>query len=92
MGMQKFIDRGDDGCFIATAAFGSYLEPHVEVLRDFRDDYLLTNRIGTVFVRLYYKTSPPIADCISKYEGLRLVVRLLLTPLVYVVRISHDSY
>ncbi|MEA1876775.1 MAG: LpqB family beta-propeller domain-containing protein, partial [Bacteroidota bacterium] len=56
------------GCFIATAAFGSYLEPHVKVLTNFRDHYLLTNPLGIHLVRFYYYVSPPIADYISKHE------------------------
>ena len=34
---------GIEGCFLATAAYGSYLDPHVEALRYFRDHYLVTN-------------------------------------------------
>ncbi len=73
---------GGGGCFIATAAYGSYLDPHVMVLREFRDKYLLTNTIGRIFVKLYYKTSPPIAEFISKHEMLRTIIRILLTPAV----------
>jgi hypothetical protein len=79
------------GCFIASAAFGSYLEPHVEVLRDFRDRYLLTNGPGTAFVKFYYRTSPPIADYISRHDGLKIVMRLLLTPVVYGVKYPGAS-
>ena len=78
-------DGGDDGgggCFIATAAFGSLLEPHVKVLRQFRDAFLLTNSPGRLFVELYYRYSPPIADIIARHNGLRQIVRTTLYPLV----------
>ena len=73
---------GGGGCFIATAAFGSLIEPHVKLLRQFRDRFLLTNAPGTIFVRLYYKYSPPIADVIAAHSGLRLIVRWSLLPLI----------
>jgi hypothetical protein len=39
-------DSGGGGCFIATAAFGSPMENHVMILRQFRDKFLLPNKIG----------------------------------------------
>ncbi len=76
---------GKGGCFIATAAYGSYLHPQVQVLRNFRDNYLLTNNPGRALVALYYHYSPPIADFIAQHDNIRLVVRLLLTPIVLMV-------
>ncbi len=73
---------GGGGCFIATAAFGSLMEPHVKILRDFRDRYLITNRIGDAFVQTYYRHSPPIADFIAEHDALRAMVRWSLLPLV----------
>lgn len=73
---------GGGGCFIATAAYGSSMEPHVMVLREFRDKLLLPNRAGRAFVRAYYKHSPPPADFIAARSWLRATVRILLLPVV----------
>jgi subtilisin family serine protease len=73
---------GGGGCFIATAAYGSLMEPHVKILRDFRDRFLLGNTLGDSFIRLYYTYSPPIADFIAEHDNLRAIVKASLLPFV----------
>lgn len=79
-------DGGGGICFIATAAYGSYLDPNVQVLRDFRDRYLITNPFGKAFVMFYYKVSPHFADYIREHETLRSITRFTLTPIVYGIK------
>ena len=79
---------GGVGCFIATAAYGSYLDPHVVVLRNFRDRYLQTNKPGQYFVRWYYNNSPPVAELIRENETLRIITRVLLTPVILAIQYS----
>ncbi len=83
---------GGGSCFIATAAFGSYLHPHVQSLRNFRDDYLLTNAPGRTFVRLYYAYSPALADVIAEHASLRAATRVVLTPVIFAVEYSGQSF
>jgi YD repeat-containing protein len=79
----------DKICFIATAAYGSYFEPEVIILRQFRDNYLLTNDAGKYFVDLYYRYSPPFADYIREREGIKSAVRVSLSPLVYSIKYPY---
>lgn len=79
---------GGGGCFIATAGHGSLMEPHVKILRDFRDRFLLANAFGRGFVRLYYTYSPPLADFIAKHDCLRAIVRMGLLPIVGLSRVA----
>lgn len=77
-------DRGH--CFIATAAYGSYLHPHVRALREFRDRWLMTSAGGRKLVGLYYRYSPLLAEIIARHDALRLMTRWILTPVVLSVR------
>jgi hypothetical protein len=80
--LWQFTTRASSGCFIATAAYGTPMAKEIQVLRKFRDEYLLTNPLGQVFVNLYYKLSPPIADFITDHPSLKPIVRAGLVPVV----------
>ncbi len=84
--VHLFGDGGNKtGCFIATAAYDSYLDSHLITLRHFRDNVLLSFSGGRKFVSLYYTYSPPIATYIRKHAVLRLVIRTTLAPVVFVL-------
>lgn len=85
-GMGEEKTESSTYCFIATAAYGSYLEPEVVTLRNFRDKYLLNSSIGSKLVDAYYHYSPPVARIIEANEDLRLILRLALSPIVYSIK------
>ena len=80
-------------CFIATAAYGTDTAKEIDILREFRDEVLLPNRLGAKFVSFYYRTSPPIANFISQHEVLRTAVRVgFVDPIVKILNWSHDLW
>ena len=70
------------GCFIATAAYGTPMAEEIQILREFRDKYLLTNPPGQVLVDIYYRVSPPMAEFITEHPCLKPIVRAGLVPAV----------
>ena len=79
----------NEGCFIATAAFGYYSAAEVQVLRDFRDDYLLKSAAGMAFVKWYYTYGPYAAAYIQENSILKPLVRTVLYPLIFSVQILY---
>jgi hypothetical protein len=69
-------------CFIATAAYGTPMAEQIQILREFRDGYLMTNPLGQALVGLYYRVSPPVAEFITEHPSLRSAVRAGLLPAV----------
>lgn len=49
-----------NGCYIATAIYGSYDCPEVWTLRRFRDYYLDEYLLGRLFIKVYYCVSPTL--------------------------------
>jgi len=82
---------GPCGCFIATAAYGTPMAEEIEILREFRDGYMLTNPVGQALVDLYYRVSPPMADFISEHPSLKPIVRAGLLPAVAMSAIAVNT-
>lgn len=80
------ISSKDNGCFIATTVYGSYFDPRVKILRDFRDNYLLTSVFGRFAVGVYYQLSPPIVDFTKRHDISRVIIKGILTPIVFFLK------
>lgn len=72
-------------CFIATAVYEDYNHPKVMILRQFRDNYLLTNTSGKKFVDFYYKNSPKFADYIKNKKIISYPIRKILDFFSFIV-------
>jgi len=78
-------------CFIATAAYGTPMAEEIQILRVFRDEYLLTNPLGQALVGVYYRVSPPIAEFITEHPSLKPIVRAGLLPAVAISAIAINT-
>ena len=76
----------ENGCLIATAAFGTELAPQVQLLREVRDGTLYSTTSGTSFMmgfnQLYYSFSPTIADWERQSPIFKEVVKATITPMI----------
>ncbi|HUW44693.1 MAG TPA: CFI-box-CTERM domain-containing protein [Dehalococcoidia bacterium] len=78
-------------CFIATAAYGTPMAGEIQILREFRDEYLLTNPAGQALVGLYYRVSPPMAEFITEHPSLKPIMRAGLLPAVAMSTIAVNT-
>ncbi|MBE0508080.1 MAG: S8 family serine peptidase [Marinospirillum sp.] len=69
-------------CFVAGQVYASDNAPQVLVLRQFRDEVLLTSRLGRAFVSFYYAHSPGWVEWMQDKPRLQAVVRWLLDGVV----------
>ena len=71
-----------NGCYIATAVYGSYDCPEVWTLRRFRDYRLKQTALGRAFVRCYYAVSPHFVKWFGAVNWAKQFMRLPLDRLV----------
>jgi hypothetical protein len=83
-------------CIIATAAFGSAMAPEVQLLREFRDNQVEHTFAGASFMQVfnawYYSFSPSVANYIAQNDARRAVTRVMLYPLIDILRIGSGAY
>lgn len=70
------------GCYVATAVYGSYDAPEVQLLRKFRDETLMPNCFGRGFVRFYYVFSPVLVKYLGGHAWFARTFRPALDRLV----------
>jgi hypothetical protein len=76
------------GCFVATAAHGSALDPAVDSLRKVRDKVRAASPLGAAAIDLYERSSPPMAAALRGSDPARALVRQLLAPVVSLSRLA----
>lgn len=76
--------EGTEGCFIATAVFGTPYANEIDVLRRWRDKRLNKSWYGQKFINHYYRYSPRIADFIRDKEWIKDKIRKGLTVILRV--------
>ena len=80
------VNTKGGGCLIATAAFGSELAPQVQMLRELRDNTVLSTQSGssfmTAFNAFYYSFSPTVADWERQNPVFKETVKVTITPLI----------
>ena len=85
--------KSDSYCFIATATYGSQSADEVLTLRQFRDRYLSTTKVGRWITHLYYRTSPFLAQKIERSNLLKTLSAAALFPIVvlasFLLSLSH---
>ncbi|MCQ2278347.1 MAG: WYL domain-containing protein [Bacteroidales bacterium] len=76
----------NEGCYIATMAYGDYDHPQVLALRRFRDQKLLTTMLGRLFVRFYYAVSPQMVKVLKGHERINRTIRAMLDRYIEHIR------
>jgi hypothetical protein len=69
-------------CFVATAVYGDFEHPSVQVLRGFRDETLSTTWLGRQAIRLYYTLGPGLASIVNRLPVVKHMARYALDRLV----------
>ncbi|RNJ78359.1 MAG: hypothetical protein EB829_04845 [Nitrosopumilus sp. H8] len=79
-------DPPKSGCLIATATYGTELAPQVQMLREIRDNTVMSTGSGasfmTVFNDVYYSFSPYVADLERENPAFREAVKAFITPMI----------
>jgi len=83
---------GAASCCGCASAYASVDDGRLDIIREFRDKYLMTNPTGQLVASLYYDVfSPPIARFINDHPAVKPYARAALTPVVALSTVAVDT-
>jgi hypothetical protein len=77
----RAAQNNKSSCYVATCVYGDSMAPEVIALRRFRDLCLQNLWLGRVFIDIYYRIGPLLANHLGKYPRLQMPVRWFLDRL-----------
>jgi len=84
-------EQSTSSCFIATAVYGSHIDPSVLVLRSYRDSVLIKNTLGRAFIWVYYRVGPHLARFVIRHRMVRGLAKSCLDEIVSRLSNTEDS-
>ena len=81
--------KSNEGCYIATMAYGDYDHPQVKILRNYRDQFLSKTLMGRSFIRFYYYISPKLVKHLQGHKTTNYYIRILLDKLIYYIKYRY---
>jgi len=81
-------NSNSEGCYVATAVYGSYDCPEVWTLRRFRDNTLAKSLFGRLFISLYYAVSPMLVKWFGKTEWFKNMWKPILDEKVKALNLN----
>ncbi|MDH3487273.1 MAG: hypothetical protein OEL82_04420 [Nitrosopumilus sp.] len=90
---EKPTSFGGGGCLIATATYGTELDPQIQFLREIRDNTVMSTASGTAFMtefnQIYYSFSPVIADMERENFILKEAIKIALSPMLVTLHLME---
>ena len=80
------------GCCACASAYAKTDDARLNMIREFRDKYLMTNPLGRGIAALYYNVfSPPVAHYINSHPEVKPLARTVLMPVVAFSAVATDT-
>ena len=79
-------------CCAAASAYDATDDGDLDVIRQFRDEYLMASPVGRGVAALYYEVfSPPLASFINDHPAVKPVARAALAPVIAISTVAVDT-
>lgn len=84
------LGKKKNGCYVATAVYGSYDCSEVWVLRRYRDYNLAQNVFGRAFIKMYYFISPTVVKIFGKTNWFKAFFKKILDKKI--IKLKNCGY